>query len=132
MLRDFPPNILEPLFGGSEEFPQNSLQISHKILGSVSGRTDFSRIYIFGPPDFFADFVDGFFLLIFVGKVHRKILQENPRQNPPKFIQQKSLTHFCRGAGPQNFPANKKNNFAGEILQERGGKKWRGPGEEPE
>ena len=31
-----------------------------------------------------------FFLLIFVGKVPRKILQENPRENPPKFIQQKS------------------------------------------
>ena len=30
----------------------------------------------------------------------RKILQENPRQNPPKFIRQKSPTHFCRGAGP--------------------------------
>ena len=32
----------------------------------------------------------------------RKILQENPRQNPPKFILQKSPTHFCRGAGPRN------------------------------
>ena len=30
----------------------------------------------------------------------RKILQENPRQNPPNFTQQKSPTHFCRGAGP--------------------------------
>ena len=27
------------------------------------------------------------------GKVPRKILQENPRKNPPKFIQQKSPTH---------------------------------------
>ena len=34
-------------------------------------------------------------------KVPRKILQENPRQNPPKLTQQKSLTHFCRGAGPR-------------------------------
>ena len=34
----------------------------------------------------------------------RKILQENPRQNPPNFIQQKSPTHFCRGAGPRIFP----------------------------
>ena len=40
-----------------------------------------------------------FFFLIFVGKVPRKILQENPRQNPPKLIQQKSPTTFCRGAG---------------------------------
>ena len=61
-----------------------------KILGSDCGRTDFSRIFIFGPPDFFSDFLAGFFLLIFVGKVPRKILQENPRENPPKFIQQKS------------------------------------------
>ena len=71
------------------------------LLGSVFGRTDFPRIYIFGSPDFFADFLAGLFLLIFVGeKVPRKILQENPRQNPPKFLQQESPTHFCRGSGP--------------------------------
>ena len=33
-------------------------------------------------------------------KVPIIILQENPRQNPPKFIQQNSPTNFCRGAGP--------------------------------
>ena len=49
----------------------------------------FSRIL---SPDFFPSFS--------WEKVPRKILQENPRQNPPKFIQQKSPTHFCRGAGP--------------------------------
>ena len=48
---------------------------SENILGSVFGRTDFSRIFIFGPPDFFADFLAGFFLLIFVGKSAQK--------NPP-------------------------------------------------
>ena len=37
-------------------------------LGLVFGRTDFSLIFIVGPPDFLADFVAGFFLLIFVGK----------------------------------------------------------------
>ena len=31
------------------------------FLGPVLGRTDFSRICIFEPPDFFADFVAGFF-----------------------------------------------------------------------
>ena len=31
-----------------------------------------------------------------MGKSARKILQENP----PKFAQQQSPTHFCRGAGP--------------------------------
>ena len=36
------------------------------ILGPAFGRTDFSRIFIFEPPDFFADFLAGFFLLIFV------------------------------------------------------------------
>ena len=67
-----------------------------KILGPAFGRTDFSRIFIFEPPDFFADFLAGFFLLIFVGKVPRKILQENPRENPPKFIQQKSSNTFLQ------------------------------------
>ena len=61
---------------------------------------------------FFADFcfwAAGFFSRIlspifsphFCGeKVPRKILQENPRQSPPNFIQQKSPTHFRRGAVP--------------------------------
>ena len=46
-----------------------------QILGSDFGRTDFSRIFIFGPPDFFADFLAGFFLLIFLGK--------SAQRNPP-------------------------------------------------
>ena len=54
------------------------------------GRRIFSRIF---SPDFFSSFL--------WEKVPRKILQENPRQNPPKFIQQKSPTHFCRGSGPK-------------------------------
>ena len=40
---------------------------------------DFSRIFIFEPPDFFADFLAGFFLLIFVGKSAQK--------NPQKILQ---------------------------------------------
>ena len=36
-------------------------------------------------------------------KVPRKILQENPQQNPPEFILQKSPTHFCIRAGPNSF-----------------------------
>ena len=68
-----------------------------------------SDFIIFGPLDFFMDFVAGFFLLIFfVGKVPRKILQENPRQNPPKFIQQKSPTHFCRGPGQHIYSGDRK------------------------
>ena len=56
------------------------------------GRRIFSRIL---SPDFFSSFL--------WEKVPRKILQENPRQKPPNFIQQKSPTHFCRGAGPINM-----------------------------
>ena len=41
----------------------------------------------------------------FCGKVPRKILQENPWQNPPNVIQQKSLTQICRGAGPNIISA---------------------------
>ena len=58
-------------------------------LGSVFGRTDFSRIFIFGPPDFFADFVAGFFLLIFVGKS----AQKNP---PGKFPAKSSKTYTTK------------------------------------
>ena len=39
---------------------------STQVLGSDFGRTDFSQIFLFEPPDFFAVFVTGFFLLIFV------------------------------------------------------------------
>ena len=84
------------------------------MLELVFGRTDFSRIfYFFEPPEFFADFVSGFFSSFLIlspdffssflwEKVPRKSFQENPRQYPPKFIQKKSPTHFCRGAGPND------------------------------
>ena len=51
------------------------------FLGPVHGRTDFSWIFIFEPPDFFADFLAGFFLLIFVGKSAQK---NPPRKSPGK------------------------------------------------
>ena len=53
----------------------------YKWLGSDFGRADFSRIFIFGPPDFFADFVAGLFLLIFVGKSVKK---NPPGKSPAK------------------------------------------------
>ena len=88
------------------------------MLGSGFGRTDFPLIFIFGPPDFFADFLAGFFLLIFVGKSdQKKILQENPRRNPPKFIQQKSSDTFLQNGRGKNghFPLRRvgKSHVAG-------------------
>ena len=37
------------------------LKISSDFLGSDFGRMDFPRTFIFGPPDFFADFLADFF-----------------------------------------------------------------------
>ena len=45
------------------------------------GRMDFFADFIFGPPDFFADVVAGFFLLIFVGKSAQK---NHPEKSPAK------------------------------------------------
>ena len=50
------------------------------LLGPAFGRTDFSRIFNFEPPDFVADFLAGFFLLIFVGKS----AQKNPPGKSPR------------------------------------------------
>ena len=87
----------KPLPRGFQNYSQTP---SRKVLGSVFGRTDYSRIFIFGPPDCFADFVAGLFLLIFVGKSAQK---NPPRKSPAKsskICTTKSPTHFCRGAGP--------------------------------
>ena len=76
-----------------------SWRIRH-LLGSVFGRTDFSRIFIFWPPDFFADFVAGFLFFIFVGKS----AQKNPPGKSPakssKIFTTKIPDTFCRGAVP--------------------------------
>ena len=71
--------------------------LRNHFLGPAFGRTDFSRIFIFEPPDFFRGFSRRIFSPHFFGeKVPRKILQENPRENPPKFIQQKSSDTFLQ------------------------------------
>ena len=49
--------------------------LEEMFLGPAFGRMDFSRIFVFEPPDFFAGFLAGLFLLIFVGKSAQK--------NPP-------------------------------------------------
>ena len=61
----------------------NESLFSTCFLGPVLGRTDFSWIFIFEPPDCFAEVVAGTFVLILWKKVPRKILQENARQNLP-------------------------------------------------
>ena len=51
-----------------------------EFLGPVFGRRIFLRFLFFVPPDFFADFLAGFYLLILVGK---KSAQKNaPRKSP--------------------------------------------------
>ena len=60
-----------------------------------SSRRIFSRIL---SPDFCSSFL--------WPKVPRKILQENPHQNPSRCIQQQFPTHFCRGAGPYQCRQN--------------------------
>ena len=58
------------------------------MLGPAFGRTDLSRIFIFEPPDFFADFLAGFFLLIFVGKIRggpKGVSTKGVSMNRPNF-----------------------------------------------
>ena len=75
-------------------------------LGSVFGRTDFSRIFIFHPPDFVADLVAGFFLLIFVGKSAQK--------NPPGKSPAKS-SKFYTTKIPDNFLQRDQANIGVET-----------------
>ena len=89
------PVQLQPIQGrvlGAQEEPER--YASPFILGPAFGRTDFSRIFIFEPPDFFADFLAGFFLLIFV----RKSAQKNPPGKSPakssKIYTTKILRHI--------------------------------------
>ena len=74
------------------------------FLGPAFGRTDFSRIFIFEPPDFFADFLAGFFLLIFVGKS----AQKNPPGKSPgkssKIYTTNILQHISADCPGQPFP----------------------------
>ena len=60
------------------------------------------------------DFVAGISFLVLVGKECPEKSQENPRQNPPKFIHQKYPTHIRRGAGANIFVPPEPNP-CGEI-----------------
>ena len=72
----------KPKRDGGKGTPKNCHSIFGQMLVSVFGRTDVSRISnsILEPTHFFADFVSGLFLLVFVGSA-QETLKENPRQN---------------------------------------------------
>ena len=73
------------------------------FFGSGFGRTDFSRIFIFWAAGFFADFLAGFFLLIFVGERAQKNPPGKSPRNPLNLYNKNPLTHFCRLAGAGFF-----------------------------
>ena len=97
------------------------------LLGSVFGRTDFSRIFIFGPRVFFADFLAGFFLLIFLvkrcpekssRKIPGKILQNLYNKNPDTYLQ-RVWPNFCGSPGP--FLVQQSEPFLPQNLHPREG-----------
>ena len=55
-----------------------------KLLGSEFGRTNFARIFIFGPPDFFHEFCRRIFSPHFLGK---KGPDNSSRKSPSKILQ---------------------------------------------
>ena len=105
--------LLMPLFGESEagripeflaRFPCKK---SRKVLGLIFSRADVSRIFIFGPPDFFADFLAGFFLLIFVGKSAQK--------NPPGKSPAKSSKNYTTKIPDTFLQRGRAKKFTDEL-----------------
>ena len=90
-------------------FTKNVKREMGQILGSAFGRTDFARIFVFELPDFFADFVAGFFLLIFLGKSAQK--------NPPGISPAKSSKTYTTKI-PDNFlQRGQANKFATSLFR---------------
>ena len=70
------------------------------FLGSDFGRTGFSRIFNFGPSDFFADFLAGFYLLVFVVK---KFPEKSSRKIPGKINTPKIPNTFLQRGRANSF-----------------------------
>ena len=83
--------------------PTLAVTASEEFLGPAFGRTDFSRIFIFEPPDFFADFLAGFFLLIFVGKSAQKNPLGKSSGKTSKMNTTKILQHMSADCPGQEF-----------------------------
>ena len=98
-----------------------SLEIISKqgvLARFLAGRIDSSRIFIFGPPDFSADFVAGFFLLIFVGKSAQKILQEkSPAKSSKIYATKIPDTFLQRGRANKSLWYNKSISIPNTFLQ---------------
>ena len=90
------PGTVDPRFSAGLRFPVPEIL---KFLGPAFGRTDFLRIFIFEPPDFFADFLAGFFFF-FSSFLWEKCPEKSSRKIPGKILQnlynKNPPTHFCR------------------------------------
>ena len=80
------------------------------MLGPAFGRTIFRKFYFWASGFFSQIFLAGFFFSFFFlgggGEVPRKFLQENRRQNPPIFLEQKSSETFLPiGRAIKNNPS---------------------------
>ena len=73
-------------------------QLYSRIFRVSFWQNGFFADFYFWAARYFADFVAGFFSSSLWEKCPEKSSRKIPRRNPPKFIQQKSPTHFCRGA----------------------------------
>ena len=76
--------------------PDNPVKCFYLCVGLGFWQNVF--FFIFEPPDLSADFVTEFCSWFWGGKPIQ-ILQESAGLNPLHFMQQKSPTYFCRGAG---------------------------------
>ena len=93
---------------------ERKISPKRKFLGSVPGRTDFSRIFIFVPPDFFADLVAGFFSH-FCGK---KCPEKSSRKIPGKILQNlynKNPRHISAEGPGQKFLGRTSRGHSGVI-----------------